>query len=77
MSTNTPLPIDRELILDSLDVVGEWLEEIVHHIYERSLDAETEASYQEARERANDVFDRLSSLLGRHPNQEKNHGSEH
>ena len=77
MAIYTPLPIKRELIEDTLGVVGEWLEEVVHHIYERSLDAETEASYQEARERANDVFDRLSSLLSTYPNQEENYGNQH
>lgn len=75
MTTNTLLPVEPELIDDSLEVIGEWLEEIVHHIYERSLDAETETSYQEARERANDVFDRLSSLLSTHSDQENHHGN--
>ncbi|MBN1427601.1 MAG: hypothetical protein JXB07_04395 [Anaerolineae bacterium] len=56
-----PKTVDKELLHDALQVLGEWLDEIAYQIDERgALDAEATAEWQASRQRANDVFERLS-----------------
>lgn len=64
MNASNPVTVDRDLLQNSLSVIGEWLEEIDYQIYDRGmLDAEAEAEWQASRRRADDVFDRLSSVV--------------